>query len=80
MPGVIWRCCNDVEVVRARSLATETVQRAALSLKSIDNIEGCDRLSLGVLGVCDCVANDALEEGLENTTSLFVDHCRNAST
>jgi hypothetical protein len=31
-------------------------------------------LSLGVLGVGDSVTDDTLEEGLENTTSLFVDH------
>ena len=48
----------------------------ALSLEGIDNIEGGDGLALGVLGVGDGVANDTLEEGLENTTRLFVDHCK----
>jgi hypothetical protein len=28
-----------------------------------------------VLGVGDGITDDALEEGLENTTGLFVDHC-----
>ena len=47
-----------------------------MSLECVDNIEGGDGLALGVLGVCDCVADDTLEEGLENTTGLFVDHWR----
>jgi hypothetical protein len=33
-----------------------------------------------VLGVGDSVANDTLEEGLEDTTGLFVDHCDHVST
>ena len=27
-----------------------------------------------MLGVGDCIADDAFEEGLENTTGLFVNH------
>ena len=57
-----------------KRLTTETVQSAALSLESIDDIEGGDGLALGVLGVGDCVADDAFEEGLEDTAGLFVDH------
>ena len=60
---------------RARSLSAETVQGAALSLESVDHIERGDGLSLGVLGVGDGVSDDAFEEGLEDTTGLFVDHC-----
>ena len=59
---------------RARSLTTETVQSAALSLESIDDIERGDGLSLGVFCVGDCVTDDALEEGLEDTAGLLVDH------
>ena len=59
---------------RARSLSTETVQSAALSLESVDDIEGGDGLSLGVLGVGDGVSDDTFEEGLQDTTRLFVDH------
>lgn len=55
-------------------LTTETVQSAALSLESVDNVEGSDGLALGVLSVGDGVTNDTLEEGLENTTGLLVDH------
>jgi hypothetical protein len=47
-----------------------------LSLEGIDNVERGDGLALGVLGVCDGIADDALEEGLENTAGLLVDHGR----
>jgi hypothetical protein len=67
------------EVEWASSLATETVEGAALSLESVDNVEGGDRLALGVLGVRDGITDDTLEEGLEDTASLFVDHCERVS-
>lgn len=57
-------------------LTPETVQGATLSLEGVDHIEGSDGLSLGVFGVCDSITNDAFEEGLEDTTRLFVDHWR----
>ena len=56
-------------------LSAEAVQGAALSLEGIDDVEGGDGLSLRVLGVGDCVSDDAFEEGLEDTASFFVDHC-----
>ena len=46
--------------VKEKHLATETVQGAALSLEGIDNVEG----------------GDALEERLEDTARLLVDHGR----
>lgn len=66
---------KKIVIARAKSLSTETVQGAALSLESIDNIERSDGLSLGVFGVGDGVSDDALKEGLQNTSSLLVDHC-----
>ena len=57
-----------------KRLTTETVESAALSLESVDNVERGDGLALGVLSVCDGIADDTLEEGLEDTTGLFVDH------
>ena len=48
----------------ARCLATEPVEGAALPLESVDNVEGGDGLALGVLSVCDRVADDTLKEGL----------------
>ena len=47
-----------------------------MSLESIDDVEGCDGLALGVLSICDGVADDALEEGLEDAARLLVDHGR----
>jgi hypothetical protein len=46
----------------------------SLSLQCVDDVERCDSLAFCVLGVCDSIANDALKEGLEDTTSLLVDH------
>ena len=48
----------------------------ALALESVDNIEGGDGLALGVLSVGDGITDDTLEEGLEDTTGLLVDHGR----
>ena len=45
-----------------------------MSLEGVDNIEGGDGLALGMFSVCDGITDDTLEEGLENTTSLLVDH------
>jgi hypothetical protein len=47
-----------------------------LALEGVDNVQRSDSLSLGVLGVGDSITNDALEEGLEDTTGLFVDQGR----
>lgn len=55
-------------------LTTETVKGAALSLEGVHNIERCDGLSLGMLGVGDGITDDSLEESLQNTTGLLVDH------
>jgi len=51
----------------------------ALSLESIDNIEGGDGLALGVLSVGDSVTDDTFEEGLQDTAGFFVNHWRCAS-
>jgi hypothetical protein len=45
-----------------------------LSLESVDDIERSDSLALGVLSVGDGVTDDTLQEGLQDTTSLLVDH------
>ena len=57
-------------------LATESVEGAALALEGVDDVERGDGLALGVLGVGDGVADDALEEGLEDAAGLLVDHCK----
>jgi len=72
---LLWVCRKRDEAAQRRMrLTTETVQSAALPLEGVDDIERSDCLALGVLGVGDCVADDALEEGLENTAGLLVDH------
>jgi hypothetical protein len=63
-----------------RRLTTETVEGTALALQSVDNVERGDSLALGVLSVGDSITNDALEEGLEDTTGLLVDHCMSLAT
>jgi hypothetical protein len=56
-------------------LTAKAIESAALSLESVDNIQGGDGLSLSVLGVRDSITDDSLKEGLEHTTGFFVDHC-----
>lgn len=58
------------------SLGTETVEGAALALESVDNVERGDGLALGVLSVGDRVADDRLQEELEDTAGLVVDQTR----
>jgi len=60
---------------KRRHLTTKTVESTALALECVDNVEGGDSLALGVLGVGDGITDDALEEGLQDTAGLFVDHC-----
>jgi hypothetical protein len=57
-------------------LTTETVQGAALALQGVDDVERGDSLALCVLGVCDGITDDTLEEGLEDGARLLVDHGR----
>jgi hypothetical protein len=64
---------------RTAGSAAEAVQGAALALERVDDVEGRDRLALGVLGVGDGVADDRLQEGLEDAAGLLVDHCRRSA-
>lgn len=66
---------NEDDGENVVDLSTETVERTALALQSVDNIKGCDGLSLRVLSVGDGITDDTFKEGLQNTTGLFVDHC-----
>ena len=47
-----------------------------MPLERVNNVERGDSLALGVLSVGDCIADDALKEGLEHATGLLVDHGR----
>jgi hypothetical protein len=55
-------------------LAAEAVEGAALPLEGVDHVERRHRLALGVLSVGDGIADDALEELLEDSPGLLVDH------
>ena len=46
-----------------------------MTLEGVDNIERGNSLALSMLGVGDGIANDTFEEGLEDSTGLFIDHC-----
>jgi hypothetical protein len=63
-----------MKTVKEKRLTTETVESPALTLEGVDDIERGNGLALGVLSVCDCVTDDTLKEGLQNTTGLLVDH------
>jgi hypothetical protein len=52
----------------------QTEELTALALESVDNVKRRDGLALGVLSVGDGVTDDTLEEGLEDTAGLLVDH------
>ena len=61
---------------RIRCLATETIEGSALPLQSIDDVHGSDGLPLGMLGVGDSIANNILQENLENASGLLIDQAR----
>ena len=63
-----WLC-----VVGKASLSTESVEGSSLTFQGVDDIEGGDSLSLGVLGVGDSITDDVFQEDFENTSGLFVD-------
>ena len=51
----------------------ETVHGLALSLERVDDVLGGDGLALGVVGVDERVADDDVEEGLQDLAGLRVD-------
>lgn len=62
----------------AAGLASESVQGAALALEGVDDVHCRDGLALGVLRVGDGVADNVLQEHLENTASFLVDETGDA--
>ena len=54
-------------------LSAEAVQGASLAFQGVHDVHGGDGLPLGVLGVGDGIADDILEEHLQDTTGLLVD-------
>jgi len=61
-----------------RSSTAETVERPALPLERIDDIESGDRLSLRVLCVDDGIPDDILKEASEYSARLLIDVTRDA--
>jgi hypothetical protein len=57
-------------------LTSKTVKGLSLTLESINNIHGHNSLAASVLSVSDRVADDILEEHLEDSTSLLVNETR----
>ena len=60
----------------AKRLTAKAVQGASLALESVHNVEGCDSLPAGVLGVCDSVPDHILQEHLEHAPGLLIDEAR----
>ena len=56
-----------------QGLSTKAVEGPSLPLQGVDDVHGGDGLSSGVLGVGDGVADDVLEEDLEDSPGLLVD-------
>lgn len=54
-------------------LTSESVQGTSLTFQGVDDVHGCDGLTLGVFSVGDGVADDVLKKDLEYTAGLLVD-------
>ena len=54
-------------------LLAKAVEGAALALEGVADVHGRDRLAASVLGVGDGVADDGLQERLEDRAGLLVD-------
>ena len=60
------------------NLAAEAVQGAALALERVHHVQRSDGLAAGVLGVGDSVADDVLQEHLQDAAGLLVDEAADA--
>ena len=58
---------------QAGRLSTESVEGSSLTFQGVDDIEGSDSLSLGMLGVGDGITDNVFQEDLEDTSGFFVD-------
>jgi len=57
-------------------LAAEAIEGAALALEGVDNVHSSHGLAASVLGVGHSIADDVLEEDLEDRARLLVDEAR----
>jgi hypothetical protein len=55
---------------------TKAVQGTTLAFQRVNNVQGRDRLALGVFGVGNRVTDNTLKEGLEHTSGIVIDHFR----
>ena len=60
-------------LTRQNPLLAKAVEGAALALEGVADVHGCDGLAAGVLRVGDGVADDGLQEGLEDRAGLLID-------
>ena len=75
---VVARCAPDSTWSDSITVSTaKSVQSASLAFQSVHHVHGGDGLAFGVLGVCDGVANDVLQEHLQHAARLFVNQTRN---
>ena len=58
-------------------LSSKAVEGPALPLEGVDDVHGSDGLPLSVLCVGDSVADNVLQEDLEDPPGFFVDEARN---
>jgi hypothetical protein len=63
---------------RVGCLTAEAVEGLALALEGVDDVEGRHGLAASVLSVGHGVADDVLEEDLEDTAGLLVDEAGDA--
>ena len=61
-----------------RGLASKAIEGTTLPLQGIHNIHSSDGLPLSMLGVGDSIADDILQEDLQDTPSLLVDETTDA--
>ena len=61
----------------AIDLGTEAVNGLSLAFEGVDDIERGDGLATGMLGVCDGILDNVLEEGLEDLAGLVIHHTVN---
>ena len=64
---------NYLMIIMLLHLAAKSIQSSSLSLQCIHDVHGCNRLSLSMLRVSDCVSDHILQEDLQYAASLFVD-------
>ncbi len=79
--GSVWQGvgspAREASGRRAR-LSSESVEGASLALERVDDIHGSHGLAASVLSVGDGVADDVLQEHLQDTAGLLVDEAADA--